>query len=269
MSSTTGKSWALGRYSGATPYDLGGIPFDVKITKKATVTKEPGTGQRKLASIDTSGIHWIIDFKLKVQVLATFITSYCMITAEGALPSFSLYTYDGTTKRGFTGCYVNTCQIEVGQTGAMVATIQVIAIANEDKDLTITNATEVPMVKASVTAPVLNAATLSKWTKITFSVNNYVEVLATGNGAAMTEIFAKQAEYSGSITFVKIAALTFGYSTDVNGDLVLVFTDNQTVPVATTFTFDEVSSSSNEYSVKELDITMENVNWEGDELTIA
>jgi len=269
MSSTTGKSWAIGTYVDSTPANLGGIPFDVKITKKATVTKESGTGQRKLASIDTSGIYWVIDFKLKVQVLATFINAKCMITAEGALPSFNLYTDDGTTKRGFTGCYVNTCQIDVGQTGAMTASIQVIALANEDKTLTITQATEAPMTKASVTAPVINGVTITAWQKISFGVNNNVEVVATGNGAAMTEIFAKQAEYSGSIQLVKKASMIFAYSTDVNGDLVLAFVDNQSSPITKTYTFDEVGMASNDYSVRELDVTIESVSWEGDELTIA
>jgi len=39
-----------------------------------------------------------------------------MPTAEGALPSCNLYVTNGITKRGFTG-YVNTCKVEVGQTG--------------------------------------------------------------------------------------------------------------------------------------------------------
>ncbi len=269
MSSTTGKSWVIGRYATSTFYPLGGIAFDVKVDRKSSTTKQPGTGQRKLASTTTSGIYYVIDFKLKVQILASFITSYCMITAEGALPSFGLYVDDGITKRGFTGCYVNTCNLEVDQAGALVASIQVIAIANEDKTLTGTSNTEAPMSKASVTAFTLGGNPLSKWTKIGFSINNNVEVLSTGNGVAMTEIFAKQAEYSGSIDFVKTAALAYGYTTTQVADLVITLVDNQSSPATVTFTFDDVRANSDGYMVQELGITREKIDWDGDEVAIS
>ncbi|MFA5307661.1 MAG: phage tail tube protein [Candidatus Babeliales bacterium] len=269
MSSTTGKSWVLGTYVTTVFTDLGGKPFDVRIQRHSTTTKEAGTGQRKLASIDSSGVYYTIDFKLKITALATFINVNCFVTAEGTLPSFSLYTDDGTTKRGFTTCYVNTCSIDGGQTGALTASIQVIAIANEDKTLTGTLPTLAPMTKAAVTTLSIGGTTITKWTKWNFSVNNNVKVLATGNGVAMTEIWAQQAEYSGSFTFVKTASLTYGYAADVAKDLIFTLVNNAVAPVTTTYTFDDVRASSNEYYVSELDITYESVTWDGDELAIT
>ena len=269
MSSTTGKSWVLGTYVTTVFTDLGGIPFDVRIQRRSTTTKEAGTGSRKLASIDSSGVYYTIDFKLKVTALATFINVNCFVTAEGVLPSFSLYTDDGITKRGFTACYVNTCNIEGGQTGALTASIQVIAIANEDKTLTGTLPTIAPMTKAAVTTLSIGGTTITKWTKFSFNINNNVKVLATGNGVAMTEIWAQQAEYSGAFTFVKTASLTYGYATDVAKDLIITLVNNAGSPVTTTYTFDDVRSTSNEYYVSELDITYESVAWDCDELAIS
>lgn len=268
MSRTTGQSWKVGRYDGATPYDLGGIPYDIKVTKHVSVTKEAGTGSRKLANIDSSGVYYTIDFKMKVQVLDTFINVYCIPTAEGAITPANLYVTNGITNRGFTA-YCNTVTIEGNQTGAIVASIQMVAVANEDKTVTITNASQTPMTKAAVTTLSLGGTSITKWTKWSFGVNNNVKVIATGNGVEATEIFAQQAEYSGSITFVQTAALAYGYSTDVAKDLIITLTDNQTVPVAKTYTFYDVRATSNEYYVSELDVTYESINWEGDELDIA
>jgi hypothetical protein len=268
MSSTTGSSWKVGRYETTTPYDLGGIPFDVKVTKHASVTKEAGTGTRKLASIDSSGVYYTIDFKMKVQVLATFINVYCIPTAEGAITAASLYVTNGTTTRGFTA-YCNTCSIDINQTGAIVASIQMVAVANEDKTISITNAAQTPMTKAAVTTLSIGGTTITKWTKISFGVNNNVKVISTGNGVAATEIFAQQAEYSGNITFVQTAALVYGYATDVVKDIIITLTDNQSSPVAKTYTFDDARASSNEYNVAELDITYESISWDCDELAIT
>lgn len=264
MSSTTGKSWVLG-CAGA---DLGGIPFDIKVDRHTTVTKEPGTGQRKLASISSSHVYYSLDFKMKVQVLATFITPYCMPTAEGEITAVDMYVYDGITKRDFT-MYCNTCNLEVKQTGAIVASVQMLGIANDVGDETITFDTEVPMTKSAVTTFSVGGTSIAKWISLSFGVNNNVEVVSTGNGVAATEIFAKQAEYSGEIEFAKTAELTYGYSTDVAKDVVIVLTDNQSAPVATTFTFDDARSTSNSYNVAELGLTIERISWEGDELTIT
>lgn len=267
--STTGKQWVLGTYVDSTLTNFGGIPYGTKIARNATNTKEPGSGQRKLASIDTSGVYYVIDFKLKVTNLSTFIIGKCFVTAEGALPSFNLYGYDGITKKGFTGCLVNTCKLSVGQTGALTADIQVIALATEDKDLTTPLPTEAPMTKAAVTTLSVGGTSIVKWQKLSFSINNNVEVIATGNGVAMTEIYAQQAEYDGDLTFAKTAELTYGYSTDVTKDIIITLTDNQSSPSTKTFTFDDARANSNEYSVDELKLTYESITWDGDELAIT
>ncbi|MFA5307669.1 MAG: hypothetical protein WC365_09530 [Candidatus Babeliales bacterium] len=270
MSSTSGISWFVGTYSGDVFSNLGGIPYDVHVTRKSTTTKEPGTGQRRLASIDTSGVHYVIDFKLKIITLADFISGKCFVTAEGTLPSLSLYVTDGITERGFTTAYVNTCSVDITHPGAIVANVQVIAIAGEDK-AAVTGAadTGTVMTKSALTTLSLGGTTITKWIKVTFGVNNNVQVLSTGTGAVCTEIWAGHAEYSGSITLVKTAELSYGYSTVVTKDLIITLTDNQGSPVATTFTFDDVRASSNEHYVQELGLTYEGVTWEGDELAIT
>lgn len=260
MDSTTGKNWIIGTYVGSTGANLGGIPFDVRVSRKATNTKEAGTGQRRLASIDTSGVHYVIDFKLKLTSL-NFINTNCMPTAEGDLPANNYFISDGIDKRGFKNGYVNTCRVEIKQTGAIVASIQVIALDTEAQDLTIPNPTGAPLTKSALTSLTIAGVPITKWTDVWFEVNNNVQVVSTGNGVAATEVYAKHVEYSGSATYVKTAALAYGFSTTVTGDFV--------VALGSTYTFISARASTNDYYVQELDLTYEAVSWDCDKLVIT
>jgi hypothetical protein len=268
MSATTGKSWQVGTYVDSTPSDLGGIPFDVKVQRHATTTKEAGTSQRRLASIQTGGVYYTIDFKMKMRVLGTFINVNAMPTEEADLPSFNLYVSDGTTKKGYTTSYVNTCNLKAQQDGAIVASIQVVSLAAEAKDLTITLPTSATMTKASVTTFSFGG-TIAKWIEFDFGVNNNVTVVSTGNGVAMTEIYAKQAEYSGSAKWVKTVDPIYGFSTTVTSTLAITLVDNQDSPATVVYTFASVRASVNEYYVQELDLTYEGATWDGDSLVIS
>ncbi|MCW3994924.1 MAG: hypothetical protein NWE98_02090 [Candidatus Bathyarchaeota archaeon] len=264
---TTGKNWVLGTYSGSTGQNLGGKPFNVKIERHMLSTAdEAGTAQRRLVNQAASGIYYIITFKLKLQNLY-FITTYCMPSEEGDLPSFNLYTDDGIEKRGFTNCLVDTCQISVEQGGkAVVASVKVLAISSESANISITPATAAPITKAGILTT-LNNIQLTKWVNIDFGVNNNVQVVESGNGVECTEIFAQQAVYSGRLRWIKTGALAYGFSTTTKHILTITVIDNEST--SKTLTFSNAIGSPNSKDVEELGLTFEEVNWIADTMVIS
>jgi hypothetical protein len=267
---TTGLNWVLGRYSGASPYAIGGKLASVpSIEKHGENTLTPGTGSRQ-ADLDSTNIFWSLDFKSKMQILTTYFNAYAMITAEGALPSHSLYTYDGITKRGFTGCLVDKASLEINQTGPIIGSYNVIATGNEDKDLTITQDTEAVMTKAALTTLTVGGVSkLTKFTSVRMAVDNHVAKQASGTGHSITDAYAKHASYEIDIEIVKTAALTYGYDTTRQATVVLALTDNQGTPVTKTYTFANMAVRSNAYRVDELGLTFEKINGEGNSVVIT
>lgn len=269
--STTGKSWVLGVYSGASCVHVGGKPFDVKVSKELlSVEGEPVTGQRKVGNLAASGIYYVIDFKMKLQDLTDFIIAYCMPSAEGNgsdLSSFNLYVSDGTDSMGYTGCLVDTCTIDVGQGGkAAVATVRVLSIANESKSFTVTPSAHAPITKTGFSIKVGGTAK-AKWRTISFTVKNNVEVAESGNGVACTENFPKHAIYNGSADWIKTATIAYGYSTTVKATIEITILDNNSVTKV--FTFANAAGNSNNTAVQELNQTIENLEWTGDGLVIS
>ena len=265
--STTGKQWILGLYSGASPAPLGGQVVSAKIKKHAENKHESGTGTRT-TNLTTTNIYWTIDFKMKVKRLADFFTIYAMPTAEGTLTPFSLYAYDGTTKKGFTGCLVDKASLSLDTEGVLVADASIIASANEVKDLTITERTEAPMTKSALTALSIGASVLTEFSKLKFSVDNHVQKQASGTGDAISDVYAKEATYAISIDLIKKTASKFAYDGTKSAAIVITLANNQVAPVTTTFTFTG-NLTSNDYTVEELGITQENVSCAAAVLAIS
>lgn len=270
MSTKTGINLSVGRYDGTTPYALGMRVTSCKVKKLPLHnTDEAGTATRQVDQTST-GFYYEIQLRGKVKRFTDYITTYCMITAEGNLPSHNIYVDDGIESRGFTGCYVDKCNISGRQNGVVMADITIKALADEVKDLTITEATEAPISKAGVSTISFGGAAKTKWTTWNFAVDNHVQVVATGNGVAATEIYAKEATYSGQVQFVKTAGFVFGFGTSVtNSTVVYTIVDNQSSPVTKTFTFASAKFESNEYGPEELDLNYETVTWRGYSLVIS
>jgi hypothetical protein len=239
------------------------------VNKIGETTNEPSTATRQVDQSST-GFAWQIDIKMKVQVLADYITSYCMITAEGALNSHSLYVDNGNVKRGFTGCYVDKCKLSLDQTGSLIADITVLANGDEDKSLTVTEETEAPMTKAAVSAFTSGGSGVSKWVNFSFAVDNHVQKQSTGTSNMVSEIWPKEATYSGSFKAVCLGTPQYGFGvTTTTKTLVWALADNQSSPVTTTFTFTNAKCKSNKYGWTELDLVYEDLDWDCASLTIS
>jgi len=265
--STTGKSWKIARYDGVTPYNIDGIPSAPIITKHVDQEQELGTGQRRMLNLDATNIYWTVNMRMKLLRLDQFIKPYAFVTAEGDLPSFNLYTTDGTTAQGHTGVYVDRCEINVGQRGSAIATLNMICNAYETKTLTVTPDALIPITKAGFTASV-GGTSITKWTNIRFAVDNSVARVPTGTGAVVSEVYPRQPVYTGRIEFVKTGAPLFGYDAVVKRDVIIAVTDNQATPVTKTFTFTNAAVNEDAYQVENLDLTYEILTWTGDKLTL-
>jgi hypothetical protein len=270
MSSTTGRVWQIGTYEGTTPAGLGGkIVSCTGPEKHASNRFDPNTGSRK-ADLNTTGIYWTIGFRLKVQKLAPFINSKCFVTAEGVLPSFNLYTFDGITKTGWTDCLVDTCDLSIDQEGYLIADVVVVSRGSEVKDLTIPVDSESPMSKSAVTAFSIGGTAISKWVTLKFGVKNNVQQVASGNGAAITDIYAKYAEYNLDVQIIKTGAPQYAVDSTTKSKAVSVtLTDNQAEPVSVTYTWANMDVSSNSSSIEELNLTYERISAVSNGLVIS
>lgn len=270
MSVTTGKNWKVARYTGVTPFNIGGIPSTPEFSKHTEQTEEQGTGQRRLVNLHTTNIYWEISWKMKIQRLASFINAYCMITAEGDLPTCSLYISDGVTERGWTLCLVDKCEVNIDQRGSITADITAFSNANETKTIAVTYDTDAPITKSGISVVSVGGTPITKWTGIRFGVSNNIAREPTGSTDIVTEIYARHPVYTGQITIVKTAA-TPHYAFDATKEKTIIITivDNQTAPVTTTYTFTSAAVNINRVHVAELGLTYEVISWTAKQLTIS
>jgi len=270
MSVTTGKNWKVARYVTTTPYNIGGIPSTPEFSKHTEQTEEQGTGQRRLVNLHTTNIYWEITWKMKLQRLASFVNAYCMITAEGDLPSCNLYMSDGVTERGWTGCLVDKCEVNIDQRGSITADITAFSNANEAKSLSVTYETEAPITKSGVSVLSVGGTAITKWTNIRFGVSNNVAREPTGSTDVVSEIFARHPVYTGQITLVKTAATPhYAFDTTKEKTVIITIVDNQGAPVTTTFTFTNAAVNVDRVHVAELGLTYEVISFTAKQLTIS
>jgi len=268
MSSTTGKSWKIARYSGTTPYNVGGIPTSPKFIKHSAHDLEKGTGQRRLVALHATNIYWELAWRMKLQRL-DYIIAYAMPSAEADLTAHNLFFTDGITSRGFTNVLIDKCDIEIAQTGSIHADLVAYGISSEVKSITPAYDSDSPMSKASLTTLTVGGVAIPKWTDIRFGVSNNVARVPTGTTDTITELYARDPNYNGRIKFAKTVDPAFGFAEVLKSTIIMALRDNQTVPVTKTFTFTSAAMKSNTVEVQELDLVYETIDWDGDRVTIA
>jgi hypothetical protein len=266
--STTGKSWKIARYSGTTPYNIGGIPSAPKFVKHAANELEKGTGQRRLILLQATNIYWELSFRMKLQNL-DYIITYAMPSAEADLPLHNLWFTDGISSRGFTNVLIDKCDLEIKQTGSIIANITAFAITNESKTLTVTYDTDAPMTKSAVQTITVGGNALTKWTDLSFGVANNATREATGTTDIITELYARDPNYNGRFKFVKLIEPMYGFDATLKQSIVLSLKDNRTSPITKVFTFANAALKQNPVEVQELDLTYETIDWVGDRLVIS
>lgn len=168
---------------------------------------------------------------------------------------------DGLTKQGWTNCLVDTCDLSLDQEGYLVADVVVASLSCEGRDLTVPTDSALPMTKESVTTLSVGGNSLAaNWTALKFGIKNNVTQLSSGNSVAMSEQYARHAEYSLDLQVLKKAQMQYGAdSTTRTRSVIIGLRNNQATPATTTFTFTNMDLSSNSISVDNLNAVYERI----------
>jgi len=274
MSAQFGKQWKINRVVKGTPdvyHQLGGTILDARIDPRLTVHEEAGSYQRQLASQQVVAAKPIIEWTQNIRRLTDYITTYAMITAEGAVPAHTLYATDGAEHHDFSLSKVNACRISIRQLESIKAALSVCIKTPATATLdTFLYQTDPAMYKDAVTTLTLNASPVTKWSEIEFGVNNNVLQEVLGTTITPTEVEEQEARYSMRITKAKVGAGKFADAiAGTVQDFVIALADNQSSPVTKTFTFADMYLSSARIEDRALGVIMERIEGRGKSLVIS
>jgi len=272
MVSYFGKSFELNRVveNGTyTHYELGGRPIRATPTMRGDVYKEPVTGTRALDVLKQTGVVPGFDWTMNLKVLTDYITTYAMVTAEGAIPAHSLGFTDGVESNELKLAKVDRCNIVVRRGESVKAELSAIG---EDLDIfvpaTFLHKTEEPIMWTDVVLAIDGGVT--NWREFGFGVNNNVVAEFLGTGLVPTDVEELQAEYFGHVIISR--KTTSRFSGVKGGDAAIIsvaLTDHQTVPVTKTFTFAAGILKTSRIEVAGLGLELERIEWEAPGLVIT
>ena len=272
MSSKFGKAFKLNRVVSGTPYthyELGGRIIRAVPTMNGDTYREPVTGTRTLDILKQTGVVPGIDFTMNIKRLEDYITTYAMITAQGAVPAHSLGYTDGYEQNEFAQSKVDRCNIVVRRGESIKAELSVLA---EDLDTfspaTFLYHTEKAMMWNDATLNI--DGSITNWREFAFGVNNNVVAEFLGVGLTPSEVEELEALYSGyAIISRKVDSkfATVKEGSDVS--IAIALTDHQTSPVTKNFVFADSILKISRVEVAGLGLELERIEWEAPGLVIS
>ena len=273
MSTVYGTDYQINRKSGATYYGLGGTPYDITLDPDATIVTEVGCGEgsRTIAAQKITEVRPKISWNMNVRKLQDYILNNAMISGEGAVPSHDLAVKIGSEYHLLTGCKVNTCKLTIRQKETVKAAIEVLAKdRSAGSSWTFAKATENAMWKNALTTLSIGGSSVTNWSEVEMGVDNKVIQEILGTNVKPTEIGEREAIYSGYILrTVNAATLVPDVISGTQKTVIITLTDNQTVPVAKTFTFANANLKTSRVNVRGLEIVWERIEWEAKGLVVS
>jgi len=275
MSAQFGKNWKINRVAKGTPdvyYQLGGTVLDAHIDPRITVHEEAGSGTRQLVSQQVVAAKPVVEWTQTIRRLDDYITSYAMITAEGAVPAHTLYVTDGAEHHDFSSNKVNSCRISIRQLESIKAALSVFVKTHDVATLdTFLYRTDPAMYKDAVTTLTLNTVAVTKWSEIEFGIDNNVVQEILGTTILPSEVEEGEARYFMRITRGRVGATSkFGEAlSGTEQDFVIALTDNQSSPVTKTFTFADMLLRTARKEDRALGIIMERLEGVGKSMVIS
>ena len=265
----TGKSWQLS--TGTATYMGEGKILDAESSYEADIFSEPGTGGRQLATLPlTASALPRLRFTMNIRRLTDYVNTNAIITAEGTVPSHTLYSTDGVNPHDLTSAKVNTCEIRINRGESIKAIIEVIgktwgstafqaglARAEDPIDWT----------KATLS---IAGASITNFRNMGFTVNNSVQAEFLGTTLTPTEVFERQAIYSGFVERSVTGADKFSVvAAGTKSSVVYAITNNETIPVTKTYTFSSCPLRVSRKPVRALDLDIERIEWDSGVLVIT
>jgi len=206
---------------------------------------------------------------MDIQRIADYITAYAIPDAEGAITAHTLYTDDGTNDHDLTAAKVNTCEIRVRRGESVKAILEVIGKTwGTETYVAGTAREEAPIDFTDATLNIGGAIT--DWRMFNLIVNNNVKAEFLGVGLTPAEVYDRHAFYSGRVERAIAGTDKFSVvSLGTVGDVVITLADHQTVPVTTTYTFDDAVLKTSRKNIRALDLIIETIEWECSDLDIT
>ena len=252
---------------------LGGTVYEPVLDPNASIVTEVGCGEgaRTIAAQKIVSAKPALRWTMNLRKLVDYITTKAMITAEGAVPAHDLTVKIGSEYHILGGCKVNTCRITIRQLESIKAALEVFAkTRTEGSSWTFEKATDDAMWKDALTTLTLGSTPITKWREVEFGVDNKVAQEILGVDILPTEVHEREAAYTGHIIravagATEVADVLAGTPKDV----VITLTDNQTTPVAKTFTFAGAYLKTSRISVRGLEMIVERIDWEAKTMVIT
>lgn len=276
MASPTGISYRLNRYADPTWYALGGTILNARPRLETVEISEAGSEQRRLVTKETVEVNPIIDWRMNIRRLEDYITTYAILTAEGAIPSHILRFYDGQDEHEFTGVRVNSCRISIRQRESIKAIVQALCanwVAGTWGTGTtpFQNRTDPAIYKTALTTlSVGGVDVLTQWRSVDFTVNNNVMQDHSGTGLMPTDVFEQEAAYEATIILPrKQASLFAAIKAGTKKTFIMALVDRQSSPVTKTFTLTDALVNRSVIQDRVLGVITEAIVLKGDQLTVA
>jgi len=274
MSIAYGDKYKINRFATPTYYGLGGTVMTATIDPDAEIATEVGCGEgtRAIAFRKITAVRPKVSWTQNVRKLTDYLTTYALITAEGAVPAHNLALDEGGGGLHlFTDCKVNTCRITIRQMESIKAALEVLAKDRSTQTTwTFVKATEEAMYKTALTTLSIGGTPETKWQEVEFGVDNNVIQEILGVAIKPTEVGERQALYSGHIIrAVAQASLVSDVIAGTPKTIEIALTDNATTPVTKTFTFANAELRRSQVQARGLDMVIERIEWEAKTMVIT
>src|SRR4030042_4083591 len=266
-----GKNVKINRQDGTTFYELGGTIIDAKFDPRPTVNQEVGSDTgRTLADDKVVAVKPQLEFTMNLRRIVDYITTYCMITANGATPAHDLIVTDGSETFKLWGCKADKIKIKINQTDPITAVITVLTLSYGNTATgTFKVRTDEAMYKDAIGTLTIGGAAIVNWKEIEINIDNNVLQEILGSGITPAAVEEQHALYEITITRAKPASSLIGAA--YNGTtqtLIIGISDNQTVPVEKIITFPTTFISSPEIQDHELGVVYEKITIKAKTVTI-
>jgi len=256
-----GKNVKINRQSGTTFYQLGGTILDAKYDPRPTVNQEVGSDTgRTLAADKVVSVKPQLEFTMNVRRLVDYLTTYCMITANGAVPAHDMIVTDGSETFKLFSCKADKIRITINQTDPIKAVVTVLALSYGTAATgTFLFRTEAPMYKDAVGTLTLDG-TVVNWKEIEISCDNNVLQEILGSTITPAAVEEQHALFEITITRAKPATSLIGAAYNGTAQtLVIELDDHQTSPVEKILTFTDCFISTSQLEDHELGIVYEKI----------
>jgi len=252
---------------------IGGVAEPCEPFVTADEATEIGTGTRKLSLLKPASVQPEIDPTLILRDF-DYLNTYCMISAEGAVPYHDLRWTDGKDYGVLEDCKANTVEVTCRVPTESVKVALTILAKKLDgctgkfagswaKD------TKEPMTTLSVTALSIGGVDVKAYLReVSFGVDNNLETVYAGPSITPRELIDREARYSGALLLTREVASQLK-KVYAGGKATIVIALKDAAGTTKTYTYTDALLRASRIPKSGLGAIFERIEWSGDSLTIT